>query len=283
MSCLYIVGTPIGNLLDISKRAIDTLKAVDFIIAEDCRVSLKMLNSYCIKKPLFSFHKFSNEKRANTLICKIKNGETAALISDAGMPLISDPGDILIHLCHENCINVKVVPGPCAFVAALCVSGMDCKSFTFFGFLPTNNKSRIDAITFLKTLPHTIVLYESPHRLVKTLKDIFKHLQNRKIAIVKELTKIYESVEIFTISEALKYYENKQNIKGEYVLIIEGCKYINPKNELSLQDAIEFAKHLIKNGEKPSLAAKKAATMCCCKKSDIYKNILTDKTKSKLI
>ena len=256
-----------------SKRAIDTLKTVDFIIAEDCRVSLKMLNSYCIKKPLFSFHKFSSEERANKLVRKIKNGETAALISDAGMPIISDPGDILVKLCHENYINVKVVPGPCALVAALCVSGMYCGRFTFFGFLPINNKDRINAITFLKTLPHTIVLYEAPHKLIKTLKDMLKHLKDRKIVIIKELTKIYESVEIFTISEAIKCYENKQNIKGEYVLVVEGCKHIANKNELSLQDAVTFAKNLIKNGDKPAIAAKKAAAMSCYRKSDIYNNI----------
>ncbi len=270
--CLYIVGTPIGNLSDVSDRALKTLNSVDFIVAEDCRVTLKLLNKYCIKKPVFSHHKFSNFKTANIIIKKILKGDSAAIVSDAGMPLICDPGEVLVNLCYENSIAVKVVPGPCALIAALSLSGVNCSRFTFFGFLSTKKTSRVKSLLFLKNIPHTLVFYEAPHKIVKTLKDFLKYFGDRKIIIVKEITKIHESVQIFTISKALSFYESLNSIKGEFVLIVE--KNIeNLEKKFLLKDAIEIAKKLIFQGEKPVEAAKTAARITNFRKNEIYKHI----------
>lgn len=271
--CLYIVGTPIGNLNDISKRALETLNIVDFIIAEDCRVTLKLLNKYKIKKPLFSHHKFSSLKTANLIVNKILNGESAAIVSDAGMPLICDPGETIVNLCYEKGINVTVVPGPSALISALSLSGLSCKRFTFFGFLSTKKTSRINSLMFLKNIPHTLIFYEAPHKLVRTLKDFLKYFNDCKIIIIKEITKIHESVQKFTISEAIKFYESQNSIKGEFVLIVEKNNETSQK-QYTLKDAVTIAKNLMLHGEKASDAAKKAAKITNFKKSYIYKHIL---------
>ena len=268
---LYVVGTPIGNLDDISKRALEILKNVDAIVAEDTRVTLKLLNRYGIKKKLYSNHKFSDIKKTEFLVEKMLYGKSLAIVSDAGMPCICDPGEKIVSLCHEKNIPVFVVPGPCALICALSLSGLSCKQFTFFGFLSTTNKNRIKSLQFLKELQHTIVLYEAPHKLLNTLKDLLKYFNDRKIVIVKEITKIHESVEITTISKALNLYEEKDSIKGEYVLVIEGMK---KKENTSIEDALDFAKQLISNGDKISDAAKKTAINFNFKKSLIYKKLL---------
>ena len=269
---LYIVGTPIGNLEDITFRAISTLKEVDFIIAEDTRVTLKLLNRYGIRKKIYSNHKFSEEKETMFLVEKILKGESAALVSDAGTPCICDPGDILVRLCRKREIEVVVIPGVCALVAALSISGIDCARFTFFGFLSGDNKERKKALMFLKELEHTVILYESPHKIVKTLKDILEYFKDREIILVKELTKIHESVELTTVSMAIEEYEKKEKIKGEYVLILKGI--LKSERKGSLEEAIEFAKQLISAGEKATSAARKSALFFNFGKGEIYKNLL---------
>ncbi len=272
MSELYIVGTPIGNLEDISKRALSVLSEVDFIIAEDCRVTLKLLNSYKIKKPLFSYNKFSSFKRAEYLVNKVLNGESAALVSDAGMPLICDPGDLIINLCHEKGVVIRVVPGACALIAGLCLSGFSCARFTFFGFLSTNKKNRISALNFLKDLTHTVILYEAPHKLLNTLKDLLRYFNDRQMFIVKEMTKIHETFHKFKISSAILHYEKQNKIKGEFVLIIEGLKK-EEESVVSLDEAVSYAKKLVLKGEKKVNAAKKAAIFSNFNKNEIYKHL----------
>ncbi len=271
---LYVVGTPIGNLEDVTHRAISTLKEVDFIVAEDTRVTIKLLNRYGIKKKIYSNHKFSEEKETMFLVEKILKGEFAALVSDAGTPCICDPGDVLVRLCREREIEVVVVPGVCALVAALSISGIDCSRFTFYGFLSQSTKERKKALLFLKELNHTVILYEAPHKLLKTLKDILEYFKDREIILVKELTKVHEFVELTTVSKAVEKYE-KEEIKGEYVLILKGN--IEKKEKVSLEEAIEFAKHLISTGEKATSAAKKAALFFNFSKGEIYKNLLDEK------
>ena len=188
---LIIVGTPIGNLQDFSQRAMDTLKSVDFIAAEDTRVTLKLLNHFNIKKPLTSYFEHSDKQKAEFICTRILNGETCALVSDAGMPAISDPGEKLVRLCEEKGIPVTVIPGPSAFTAALCISGISSGRFTFEGFLSVNKKSRREHLNELKFEKRTMIFYEAPHKLKNTIHDLYDTLGDRKIAIDRELTKIH--------------------------------------------------------------------------------------------
>ncbi len=268
---LYVVGTPIGNLEDITFRAISILKEVDFIIAEDTRVTLKLLNRYGIKKKIYSNHKYSEEKETMFLVEKILKGELAALVSDAGTPCICDPGDVLVRLCREREIEVVVIPGACAAISALSISGIDSARFTFYGFLPRDIKERKKVLLFLKELNHIVVLYEAPHKLLKTLKDILEYFKDREIVLVKELTKVHELVESTTVIKAIEKYE-KEEIKGEYVLIVKGA--IKREEKGSLEEAIEFAKQLILNGEKVTSASKKAALFFNFSKGEIYKKLI---------
>lgn len=276
---LYVVGTPIGNLGDFSQRAIETLNSVDFIAAEDTRVTIKLLNKFNIKKPLISYHEHSKSQRANQIIGKLLEGENAAFVSDAGMPCISDPGEKLIDMCIENSIDIKIVPGPTAVISALCLSGLNTSRFAFYGFLSTNRKSRLDTLLEVKNLPLTLIFYEAPHKLISTLKDLLKHLGDRKITLAKELTKIHENFQRTTISGALKFFDELgTSPKGEYVLIVDGAKATNTVNSSStLTEAVEFAKSLIKEGFKPVDAAKQAAKITNNKKNEIYSLLILEK------
>lgn len=276
---LYVVGTPIGNLGDFSQRAIETLNSVDFIAAEDTRVTIKLLNKFNIKKPLISYHEHSKSQRANQIIGKLLEGENAAFVSDAGMPCISDPGEKLIDMCIENSIDIKIVPGPTAVISALCLSGLNTSRFAFYGFLSTNHKSRLDTLLEVKNLPLTLIFYEAPHKLISTLKDLLKHLGDRKITLAKELTKIHENFQRTTISGALKFFDELgTSPKGEYVLIVDGAKATNTVNSSStLTEAVEFAKSLIKEGFKPVDAAKQAAKITNNKKNEIYSLLILEK------
>ncbi len=276
---LYVVGTPIGNLGDFSQRAIETLNSVDFIAAEDTRVTIKLLNKFNIKKPLISYHEHSKSQRANQIIGKLLKGENAAIVSDAGMPCISDPGEKLIDMCIENSIDIKIVPGPTAVISALCLSGLNTSRFAFYGFLSTNRKSRLDTLLEVKNLPLTLIFYEAPHKLISTLKDLLKHLGDRKITLAKELTKIHENFQRTTISGALNFFDELgTSPKGEYVLIVEGAKATNTVNSSStLTEAVEFAKSLIKEGFKPVDAAKQAAKITNHKKNEIYSLLILEK------
>lgn len=271
---LFVVGTPIGNLGDFSPRAVETLSSCDFIAAEDTRVTIKLLNHFGIKKPMMSYYEHNRAERGEKILERLLNGENCALVSDAGMPIISDPGEDLTTLCYENNIPIKAVPGPCAFVTALAISGMPAGRFTFEGFLTRAKPNRREHLLSLVDEKRTMVFYEAPHKLPSTLKDMAEYLGDRSIAIVKEITKIYESVERTTLFEAAKKYDGA-NLKGEYVLIVSG-KPEEKETAPTLFDAVEKARELVLGGASVNEAAKEAAKLTGIKKSDIYKSLQSE-------
>ena len=271
---LYVVGTPIGNLSDMSPRAIDTLLGVDFIAAEDTRVSLKLLNHFNIKKELVSYFEHNKNEKGEYIINRILKGETAAIVTDAGMPAISDPGEDLVKLALENDIAVESVPGPTAFATALAISGMSSRRFCFEGFLPQDKNERKRLLEELQNERRTMIFYEAPHKLKATLKDFLKTFgEEREAAVVKEITKLFERVQKFTLGEAVTYFENNSPL-GEFVIIIAGSKREKTENEFSQNDAVNLAKRFIKEGMSVSTAAKKAAEETGIRKNEIYKNLI---------
>lgn len=268
---LYVVGTPIGNLSDFSPRAAETLESADFIAAEDTRVTLKLLNHFGIKKEMVSYFEHNKRERGEIICARIIAGESCALVTDAGMPAISDPGQELVAQCAEYGIDVAAVPGPTAFASALAVSGMDTGRFTFEGFLSVSKKSRFDHLDELKDEKRTMVFYEAPHKLANTLKDMRAAFGNRKLAIVRELTKIHEEVIRTTLDDAAEKYADG-SLKGEIVLIIEGKK--DQQQEITLGDAVARAKKLVDGGLSISRAAKEIAAETPFKKADIYKELI---------
>ncbi|MCL1867084.1 MAG: 16S rRNA (cytidine(1402)-2'-O)-methyltransferase [Oscillospiraceae bacterium] len=221
--CLYLVGTPIGNLSDITERAVFTLENADFIAAEDTRVTGLLLSKICgVKKPLTSFHEFNASQKGKEITEKLTQGESCALVTDAGMPCISDPGESLVRLCYESGIPVYVVPGASAVTAALAVSGLDTGRFVFEGFLPSGKKQRSVLLDSLKDERRTLVFYESPHRLRATLSDLHAILGDRQIAVCRELTKLYEQVLRGALSEIIAVCGEKEP-RGEYVLVVSGA------------------------------------------------------------
>ena len=270
---LYVVGTPIGNLSDFSPRARETLATVDFIAAEDTRVTQKLLNFFDIKKPLVSYYEHNRRERGEMIISRILNGETCAIVTDAGMPCISDPGQDLVYLCHENNIPVESVPGPTAFATALSISGMESGRFTFEGFLSTNKPSRKEHLEELKDETRTMIFYEAPHKLKATLKDMYSYFGDRQIAVVKELTKIHETVFRTSLKGAIDYFE-VENPRGEYVLILAGAEKIKEKQPVTLEQAVLLAKELVEKGVSVNEASKTVAADTGIKKSLIYKELL---------
>ncbi|HHX57003.1 MAG TPA: 16S rRNA (cytidine(1402)-2'-O)-methyltransferase [Clostridiales bacterium] len=266
--CLYVVATPIGNLGDITLRALETLKEVDFIAAEDTRVTIKLLNKYEIKKQLVSYHEHSAKECADGIVERIRNGENCAIVTDAGMPCISDPGEILVKLCYENNIAVKAVPGASAVVSALAISGLNTSRFAFEGFLSVTKKQRFEHLKSITNDTHTLIFYEAPHKLISTLNDMLEYLGDRQISLCRELTKVYEEVIRTTFSGAIAYYENKSP-KGEYVLVIEGAK---PKanEDITIEDAVKRVNALIEQGEKATDACKAVAKESGYKKNVLY-------------
>lgn len=269
---LYVVGTPIGNLEDFSPRAIKTLKAADFIAAEDTRVTLKLLNRFEIKTPMISYHEHNMRERGEIICERIEKGESCALVTDAGMPAISDPGEKLVMQCAERGIEVNAVPGPTALASALAVSGLPTGRFTFEGFLSVNKKSRREHLLSLKNEHRTMIFYEAPHKLPATLKDMADAFGDRRISIVRELTKIHEEVIRTTLPKAYESFGDG-SLKGEIVLVIEGAPP-DKQEEMSLSDAVSLARELMENGSKPSEAAKRASELSGIKKADIYKEIV---------
>lgn len=269
---LYVVGTPIGNLSDFSPRAVETLASVDFIAAEDTRVTLKLLNHFEIKKPMVSYFEHNRRERGEIILERIKSGENCAIVTDAGMPAISDPGEDLVDLCLSNGITVESVPGPTAFATAMAMSGLPSGRFTFEGFLSVNKPSRREHLEEIVSERRTMVFYEAPHKLIATLKDLYKYLGDRRIALIKELTKIHETVERTTLSEACEKY-SAQTPKGEFVIVIEGSTEPKQK-EVSLDEAVALAKGLVENGMAINDAAKEIAKETKLKKGDIYKALL---------
>ena len=218
---LYLCATPIGNLKDITERVVDTLKEVDIIAAEDTRNSIKLLNHFGIKTPMTSYHEYNRYDKAKELINKLSEGKDIALITDAGTPGISDPGEEFVRMCNEAGIRVTSLPGACALITALTLSGLKTRRFCFEAFLPYDKRERKEILAELVSETRTIIIYEAPHHLKKTLKDLLESLGDRKIAVCRELTKQFEEVLHFTISEALEYYSVNEP-RGEYVLCIEG-------------------------------------------------------------
>lgn len=269
---LYVVGTPIGNLSDFSPRAVETLASVDFIAAEDTRVTLKLLNHFEIKKPMVSYFEHNRRERGEIILERIKSGESCAIVTDAGMPAISDPGEDLVNLCLSNGITVESVPGPTAFATAVAMSGLPSGRFTFEGFLSVNKPSRREHLEEIVSERRTMVFYEAPHKLIATLKDLYKYLGDRRIALIKELTKIHETVERTTLSEACEKY-SAQTPKGEFVIVIEGSTEPKQK-EVSLDEAVALAKGLVESGMAINDAAKEIARETKFKKGDIYKALL---------
>ena len=275
MSVLYIVGTPIGNLSDFSPRAVETLQKVDFIAAEDTRVSLKLLTHFGIQKPLISYHEHNLRERGEYILSRIENGESCAIVTDAGMPCISDPGEDLVRLCAERGIEMHVVPSPTAAMSALVISGLPTSRFSFEGFLSVTKKQRREHLDEVKYFRRTLIFYEAPHKLVYTLEDMLEAFGDRKIALCRELTKIHEEILRGTISEMIEYYKEKSP-KGEYVLIIEGAKEEEQQEEITIEKACEMAQKLIDNGKKASDACKEIAKLTGFSKSEIY-NVVSKK------
>lgn len=275
MSVLYVVGTPIGNLSDFSKRAVETLNSVDFIAAEDTRVTLKLLTHFGIQKPLISYHEHNIRERGEYIIGRIENGENCAIVTDAGMPCISDPGEDLVRLCAERGVEVKVVPSPTAAMSALAISGLSTSRFSFEGFLSVTKKQRQAHLNEIKNFRRTLIFYEAPHKLLFTLQDLYEQLGDRKIALCRELTKIHEEVLRGTISEMIEYYREKSP-KGEYVLVVAGTEEEPEQEDMSIEEACDIARKLCEDGMKLSEACKEAAKKTKYTKSEIYSKIANE-------
>ncbi len=260
---LYLVGTPIGNLKDISLRAIETLKSVDEIACEDTRHSLGLLNAYDVKKPLFSYHKFNEREAGLKLVEKLKSGKNIALITDAGMPVISDPGNVLVNMLVENDLEFTVVPGACAFVSALVLSGLDASRFCFLGFLPSKASERKEYLERYKNLDMTLIFYSAPHDVKKDIESIYSVFGDRRAVTVREITKMHESVDRFNLSFGLNHEP-----KGEYVLLVEGGEIKNDNLNLSEKEHIEL---YISRGLDKKEALKMVAKERGVSKSSLYK------------
>ncbi len=218
---LFLCATPIGNLGDITSRVIETLQSVDVIAAEDTRNSIKLLNHFQIHTPMTSYHEYNKVEKAKQLVGQLLNGQNIALITDAGTPAISDPGEVLVQMCHENGVTVTSLPGPAACITALTLSGLSTRRFCFEGFLPTDKKEKRTILEELASESRTMILYEAPHHLVRTLEELYVALGERKITLCRELTKKFETVMPTTLQKALEYYKEEEP-RGEYVLVIEG-------------------------------------------------------------
>lgn len=266
---LYLVATPIGNLGDFSPRAVETLKSVDFIAAEDTRVTIKLLNHFEIKKPLISYFEHNRVQSGEKIIERLINGENVALVSDAGMPAISDPGEDMVRLCAQNDVPVCVVPGACAAVSALALSGLPTQRFTFEGFLSTAKKPRAEHLESLKDEMRTMIIYEAPHKLVVTLTDLKNTFGgDRELALCRELTKLHEETIRTTIDGAIELYESIPP-KGEYVLVISG-KQPSAQPEITLEQALERVSFYRSEGNSLKQAARLASEDTGYSKNELY-------------
>lgn len=266
---LWLVGTPIGNLGDFSPRAAETLQSADFIAAEDTRVTLKLLNHFGIKKPLVSYYEHNRSESGERIISRLLAGETCALVTDAGMPAISDPGEDIVRLCAENSVPVYVVPGPCAAPSALAISGLGTARFTFEGFLPVENKPRRERLAELRDERRTMIFYEAPHKLRRTLADMSGVFgAERRVSLCRELTKIHEEVVRTDFAGALELYR-EADPKGEFVLVVEGAPE-DSGPELTIEEAIAEVKALRASGTPLKLAAKEIAKKTGYPKAALY-------------
>ena len=269
---LYVVGTPIGNLGDMSPRGVETLQKVGFIAAEDTRVTLGLLNHFGIKKPMVSYYEHNLRERGEQIAARIEAGEDCAVVTDAGMPCISDPGEDLVRLCAGRGIEVVVVPGPSAAVSALAVSGLITSRFAFEGFLTTQRAHRLEHLRQVKDDQRTLIFYEAPHKLTATLRDMLAEWGDRKLSLCRELTKLHEEVRRTTLAEAAAYYEEHPP-RGEFVLVVEGARP-EPQEQPSLEEAAALARELAGEGMSLSEAAREAARRTGRRKGEVYKAAL---------
>ncbi|MFT8351486.1 16S rRNA (cytidine(1402)-2'-O)-methyltransferase [Clostridium saccharoperbutylacetonicum] len=271
---LYLVPTPIGNLKDITLRALETLREVDIVAAEDTRQTLKLLNHFEIKKTLISYHKFNEQDKSNKIIDLLFEGKSVAVVSDAGTPGISDPGSVIVARCIEENIDFEVLPGATAITTALVYSGLDTTKFLFRGFLPRENKDRKRITDELLKSQETLIFYEAPHRLLETLSFLFETFGDRKIAVCRELTKIYEEIYRGTLEEAIEYFVMNKP-RGEFVLVLEGKKLEDIKEEQrELWINLSIQEHIIKymnDGLNKKDAIKRVAKEREIPKSEVYK------------
>lgn len=270
MGTLYIVGTPIGNLGDFSPRAVEVLKTVDFIAAEDTRVTLKLLNHFGIRATLISYHEHNAAARGPELMQRLMNGESGAIVTDAGMPCISDPGEGLVALCHENGIALATVPGPTAAMTALAASGLPTGKFLFEGFLPIKKGEREAALQAVARLPHTLIFYEAPHRLRQTLAALLESLGDRPVTLCRELTKLHEELHRTTLAAAAAEYAEREP-RGEYVLIVAGAGEDNPAEQMTPEQAAALVRRLAEEGQSLSDAAKQVAKETGYRKGELYR------------
>ena len=279
---LYLCATPIGNLEDITIRVLRTLREADLIAAEDTRHSIKLLNHFHIKTPMTSYHEYNKIEKAYQLAEKLREGKNIALITDAGTPGISDPGEELVRICQEEGIEVTAVPGAAACITALTISGLSTRRFAFEAFLPRNKKQRGIILEELKSETRTVIVYEAPHHLVRTLEEIDQTLGNRQISLCRELTKKHEEIFRTTIQEAIKYFDNHEP-RGEYVLVIKGKSFEDLEkerqrewNDMSLQEHMEYY-------ESQGITQKEAMRMTAkdrgMSKRDVYQELLKNKEK----
>lgn len=274
---LYLCATPIGNLDDMTFRVLDTLREVDLIAAEDTRNSIKLLNRFEIKTPMTSYHEYNKVEKAEKLVAMLQEGKNIALITDAGTPAISDPGEVLVQMCHKNGVPVTSLPGACACITALTLSGLSTRRFCFEAFLPADKNERRDILADLKEESRTIILYEAPHHLKATLAELHDTLGERKITLCRELTKKFETIMPTTLSEAISFYEENEP-KGEYVLVLEGKSLETRKEEkqkewqqLSIEEHMDFYES---QGVDRKEAMKKVAKDRGLSKRDVYQYLL---------
>lgn len=272
---LYIVGTPIGNMKDITLRALDVLEKVDYILAEDTRQTLKLLNYYEISNKLMSYHKFNEKEKLDEIVQMLKDGNSMALVSDAGMPILSDPGQPLVMKLVENNVPMEVVPGPTALTTAIAYSNISTEIFVFEGFMPMNSRRRKERLTSIADETRTMIFYEAPHKLLSTLKDLEKVCGDRKMCVLRELTKLHEERKYTKISSLISEIE-KDGIKGEIVFILEGKKENTENLYESNKSNIELVKEYIKLGLSKNEAIKKVAKERNITKNEVYMECVKD-------
>lgn len=272
---LYIVATPIGNLGDFTERGVRTLQSADFIAAEDTRVTRKLLNHFEIKKPLVCYFEHNRAEMGEKIISRLLSGESCALVSDAGMPAISDPGEVLVRQCAEAGITVVPIPGACAAVTALAASGLSTQRFTFEGFISTSKKSRAEHLESIREEKRTMVIYEAPHKLLRTLYDLLAALGDRNIAVCRELTKIHEEILRTTLSGALAHFEATAP-KGEFVLVVEGAPE-KQEPEYSREEALRMVEFYRGEGNSLKQAARLASADTGFSVNELYSLSLNQK------
>lgn len=273
---LYLCATPIGNLGDMTPRVVETLQQVDVIAAEDTRNSIKLLNHFEIHTPMTSYHEYNKVEKARQLVAQLLEGKNIALITDAGTPAISDPGEVLVSMCQENNIKVTSLPGAAACITALTLSGLSTRRFCFEGFLPADKKEKKEVLSELATESRTMILYEAPHHLIRTLEELLETIGNRRITLCRELTKRFETVVPTTIEGALQMYEEEEP-RGEYVLVVEGRSLKEKKaQEIAGWESMSIEEHMAyyeEQGMDHKSAMKAVAKDRGVSKRDIYKEL----------